>query len=134
MKLNLTYPFTTKYTKGYLVTNKENRKMVCLYNNHKDRTTISYARYLVSVKEKRFLNEDEHVDHIDNNKTNDDIQNLQILTPLENHNKTFKTGETLIDFICPVCNKNFSLTKRQSHKINPTCSKKCGGIKSHWKK
>ena len=133
MKITLEYPYNELYSKGYLVTNKENRKMVCLVNNKTDRTTISFARYLISVKEKRILSKEEQVDHIDEDKTNDDITNLQILSPIENHHKTFKKGETMLSFICPVCFKPFQLTKRQSHKVNPTCSRRCGGIKSHWK-
>ena len=73
------------------------------------------------------------VDHIDNNKTNDLIENLQILTPKENNQKSFLKGETLFEFKCPVCKKIFKLTARQSHKKEPCCSRKCGGIKSHWK-
>lgn len=133
MKLQLEYPYNNKWRYGYLVTNKENRKMVILFNNSKDRTTTAYARYLLSCKEQRFLKKSEQADHIDGNKTNDSLENLQILSPKNNHNKTFKVGQTMIKFSCPVCNKNFELTARQSHKLNPTCSKRCGGIKSHWK-
>ena len=133
MKIELEFPFNDIWQTGYIVTNKDNRKMVCLYNNQKDRSTISLARYLVSVKERRLLSKDEHVDHIDNDKTNDSLENLQILSPIENHNKSFKVGETYYSFTCPVCGIDFKLSARQSHKTNPTCSRKCGGIKSHWK-
>lgn len=134
MKIHLQSPFSKDWKVGYLVLNTENRQMVCLYNSQSDRTTISYARYLMSIKLDRYLSIDEHVDHIDEDKTNDNIDNLQILSPKENHNKSLKTGETFIGFICPVCKIDFKLSKRQSHKINPCCSRKCGGIKSHWTK
>ena len=133
MKIQLEYPYNTRWKNGYIVTNKENRKMVILVNNRKDRTTTAYARYLLSCKEQRFLTNEEQTDHIDNDKTNDSLENLQILSPLQNHNKSLKVGQTMIKFICPICDKHFELTARQSHRLNPTCSKKCGGIKAHWK-
>lgn len=134
MKINLEPPFLKDWSTGYLVVNTENRRMICLYNSQVDRTTISYARYLMSVHLNRYLNDDEHVDHIDEDKTNDNIDNLQILSPKANHNKSLKVGETYLDFVCPVCKIDFKLSKRQSHKNNPCCSRKCGGIKSHWAK
>lgn len=87
MKIILEYPYTSVWKSGYLVTNRENRKNVILFNSDKDRSTTSYARYLMSVKLKRFLTSDEQVDHIDNDKTNDDINNLQVLSVKENQQK-----------------------------------------------
>jgi len=55
MKIELEYPFNITWKRGYIVTNPENRKNVLLYNSQPDRTTISYARYLMSVSLKRFL-------------------------------------------------------------------------------
>lgn len=131
MKIELQYPFNQRYKYGYIVKNRENRRIVVLYNTEVDRTSISYARYLISVKLKRFLCDSEHVDHIDDDKTNDAISNLQILSPKQNAKKT-RHAISLI-FQCPVCNKYFSLTKQKAHKkINPCCSRRCGGIKSHW--
>ena len=133
MKIQLEYPYNQDWNKGYIVTNSENRKTVILFNNSKNRSSVSYARYLMAITLKRYLTENEHVDHIDNNKTNDLIENLQILTPKENNQKAFLKGETLFEFKCPVCKKIFKLTARQSHRKEPCCSRKCGGIKSHWK-
>lgn len=84
MKIELQPPFDKEWKHGYLVTNKENRKMVCLVNDRKTRKTISYARYIMSVKLGRELSKEEQVDHIDNDKTNDSIDNLQILTAEDN--------------------------------------------------
>ncbi len=131
MKIQLEYPYNQDWNKGYIVTNPENRRTVILFNNSKNRSSVSYARYLMAITLKRYLTENEHVDHIDNNKTNDLIENLQILTPKENSKKAAK-GKTYRDFICPVCQKEFQLESRQSHKNQPCCSRKCGGIKSHW--
>lgn len=132
MKIELQKPYSEIWNRGYLVTNPENRKNVILYNSHSDRSTTSYARYLMSVHLGKIISDEYEIDHIDDDKTNDVIENLQILTKLENHHKQFKTGEITIQFICPICNSKFELTKRSAYKkVNPCCSKKCGGIKSH---
>jgi len=132
MKIELQNPYAKDWKRGYIVINPEGRRTVILFNTCQDRSSVSYARYLMATHLKRYLDQHEHVDHIDNDKTNDVIENLQILTQAENSLKSAK-GETLFSFMCPVCAKVFTLTARQSHKINPTCSKRCGGIKSHWK-
>ncbi len=130
MKLELEEPFKSRWQRGYLVTNSENRKNVVLYNSEADRSSISYARYLLSVKHGRFLNSDEEADHIDDDKTNDDINNLQILTPYENKVKESANRIVLHTFICPGCNTSFSLTGRQlgqrKNREEPTCGKECG--------
>ncbi len=87
MKLELEEPFKSRWQRGYLVTNSENRKNVVLYNSEADRSSISYARYLLSVKHGRFLTSNEEVDHIDDDKTNDDFSNLQLLTQEQNRIK-----------------------------------------------
>ena len=84
MKIDLEPPFSNIWKHAYVVKNRENRNMVCLVNDYKDRTTISLARYKMAIKLGRMLDSNEQVDHIDNDKTNDDINNLQLLTPEEN--------------------------------------------------
>ncbi len=139
MKIKCEYPFENFI--GYIVTNKEPRKHICLISQlDKKRTTISYARYLMSVKEKRILEKNEVVDHIDNDKSNDVIENLQILSYLENNLKNLKhRGIELakpITTLCPICKKDFIRPSRSIlYKINkgkkPCCSRTCGGKFSH---
>lgn len=76
---------------GYIVINSENRRNVCLVNSEQHRTTISYARYLMCVKLGYIISSEFEVDHIDEDKTNDDIENLQILTKKENLQKFKET-------------------------------------------
>jgi hypothetical protein len=133
-KINLEFPFSEDFKAGYLNVNKEPRRVVLLVKKDNSKTSISYARYLVSCKEKRYLSKEEHVDHIDNNKLNDNISNLQILSQKENNRKNRE--KIFISLICPICGKTFSKERRQlSHKIKmgkvPTCSRICGGKKSH---
>ena len=113
------YPYDNYYL--YIVFHKgENRNYANLIPIDKSRglkrKTISYARYLVSVKEKRILSKTEHVDHKDNDKTNDDIDNLQILTLSENNKKEAKRhGKKYVMLKCPNCNRIFEREKRQTH-------------------
>lgn len=133
MKIELEFPFNVKWKRGYLVTNKEPRRNVILYNSHTDRSTVSYARYLMSVSLGRLLGKAEVVDHINNDKLDDRLDNYQIISPTENVRKSSK-GITYKEFVCPVCQVTFTLEARRfSGKTSPTCGKSCGGKKSHWK-
>lgn len=67
----------------------------------------------MSVNEKRILNKDEHVDHRDNNKMHDNINNLQILTLKENNIKAAKIkGKKMVVLQCPLCKTIFEKKKR----------------------
>lgn len=110
-KIELLPPFKEVWKSGYIVVNSENRRNAVLYNSNKDRSTVSYARYLMSVYLGRFLASSEHVDHINEDKTDDRIENLQILSCGENSAKNvkFRTGGRLKAYIkCPSCHICFS--------------------------
>lgn len=137
MIIKLEYPFKEVWAKGYIVTNKEPRRQVVLFNSESNRTTISYARYLMSVKLERFLTEDEHVDHIDNDRLNDVIENLQILTKAANNIKATRqryAGVQKVRIKCPTCKEVF-VRRRGLTQVIPSlkgkvscCSKKCRDI------
>lgn len=111
-KIKLQFPYTTKWSTGYMVINKENRKHVLLIASDGKRSSTSYARYLMSVHEGRFLEKDEQVDHIDNDKTNDVIENLQILSVTDNIRKeAAHKGKLTAEIKCPECGKVFTKCK-----------------------
>jgi hypothetical protein len=90
---------------------------------------MTYARYLLCVREGRWLTPDEEADHMDDDYMNDDPSNLQILTPDANKRKSAR-GVTLVQLICPGCDKSFERERRQTHLVKggrfPTsCSRKC---------
>ena len=128
MKINLLFPYSDDWKHGYLQVNGENRKTVILYNSPSDRSSTAYSRYLMSTKIGRYLNEYEHVDHIDNDKTNDDISNLQILTNKENNIKEgLRRRKVRVKLKCSYCGEEFEREPRQMHKGNTKfyCTRRC---------
>lgn len=98
------------------------------------RRTQSYPRYLMEQYLERELLPEEHVDHINNDPTDDRIENLQILTQLENSRKSTVPAE-IGTYVCPMCLSTFQKAASQvryhnekMNKAGPFCSKKCAGI------
>ena len=131
---NGTFPYS-EY-KVYLVYHKKMKRwMACLVNaTTKERHTISHARYVMSVKAKRILEKDEHVDHIDGDKLNNSISNLQILKMSEHNKKSAQESSRkrwMVEIKCPSCGRIFKRSKRQTHLVKggnyTACSRKCSG-------
>lgn len=113
---------------------KEGRKYAVLVpvdkNSGLKRTTLSCARYLMSCKEKRFLTKAEEVDHIDNDKTNDSLDNLQLLSGYDNKIKYKRyQGRKYVLLECPICKVHFEIPKNKSYlqkgALYSCCSVKC---------
>lgn len=128
------YPYDNYYI-FVVYHKKERRKYAVLYPidaNGPKRTTISYARYLLSVKAGRMLAADEEVDHIDGDKSNDSIENLQILKQREHKVKhTSKATHAMVRLRCPWCGIFFDRPKRQTYLSKggsfTACSRECSG-------
>lgn len=118
-RIRAEYPYNDYYL--YVVFHKgEGRNYANLIPMDKSgelkRKTISYARYLMSVKEKRVLDKNEHVDHKDNDKTNDDIDNLQIMTLAANNVKEARRhGRKYVKLKCPNCGCIFERRKGNTY-------------------
>lgn len=133
-EIRLEEPYSKDWKKCYLVTNRENRKTVILYNSKTDRSTTQYARYLMTVKLGRYLTKDETVDHIDEDKTNDAIDNLQVLSLNDNiakhidaHKEAIKhgtyAGYRTLGCRCDLCkayNSEYQKKWRENRKLNKT--------------
>lgn len=132
MKINLEYPYSNDWKCGYLVTNPEGRKTVILYNSNTDRSSTAYARYLLAIKNGRYLTEDEEADHIDTDHENDDYDNLQILSINEHKEKTFheQSGRSYNSFVCNNCGIIFNREIRKITKYTKYCSVECSRIKN----
>lgn len=136
-RIELDLPYSRDWDCGYLQVNREGRCHVYLYkrrygDSRERRSTVQYARYLVSVKYGRYLTKEETVDHIDGVKTNNSLENLQVLTSSEDTKKyTYNLRTSLVEIICPVCDTLFSrrrgLTQLVPSKVDTVCccSKQC---------
>ncbi len=114
---------------------KDNRKHVVIVNDNV-KTTMSYARYLMECHLGRKLLPHETIDHINNDCSDDRIENLQILSRKDNSRKEMLRPERVrkyIQFKCPNCGEEVS--KPLNHvkgnlkkgKSGPFCSRKCAG-------
>lgn len=128
-------PYGTYYLYGPTYNKSIDRNMVFLISiDGGHRTSTTYARYLMSTSLGRELSENEHVDHIDENRLNDTIGNLQILTPGENNRKSAKRHMVLLK--CPECSVEFLRQRRQTYLIknrgfSTCCGRSCSGKFAH---
>ncbi|MBF84897.1 MAG: hypothetical protein CL489_10600 [Acidobacteria bacterium] len=118
-------------------TRKDGRKHVCLV--HKEtgkRKTVSYPKYLMENHLRRFLTDDETVDHIDCDFTNNAISNLRVMDRSQHSREDVKRLKP-VEFECPMCSTSFSLEGDRlrtfsknltQDKAGPFCSRKCAGL------
>jgi len=115
--------------------NCQGRKHIILVDPASNvKRTTQYARWLIELKVGRQLINDETVDHIDGDFTNDSISNLQILSRSDNIRKSLpKTKAEIVSFRCPICNcvahkdaRKVRWNKKQG-KAGPFCGRVCAG-------
>lgn len=119
-------------------TRPDGRKHVIHYDETTGkRRTQSYPRYLMEQHLGRELTSEEQVDHINNDFTDDRMENLQLLTRQANNEKSRQYTEMLM-FECPVCENEFSRPAKdyryhqeKKGKAGPYCSKSCAGKVHH---
>lgn len=121
---------------------KEIRKgdyIYALVPDHPKATKNGYVLYHRVVMENvigRLLTDDEEVHHIDKNRYNNDISNLQLLTKEEHKLLHIKERtRKYVELICPICGKSFVIPESQSFmakkdKTYTCCSRHCGGVAS----
>ncbi len=116
-------------------TAKDGRQRIVLYENGK-RTTVSYPKYLLEQKLGRSLLPDETCDHIDGDFANNSLDNLQVLSRVDNIRKhaAVHNRAEMICCVCPECDKSFYKPARnirhnnlKQQKVGPFCSKSCAG-------
>lgn len=109
-------------------------------HDHPKRINYNYVlehRVIVENYLKRLLRDDEVVHHINENKKDNRIENLQVLS-VEEHARlhAVKQGLTLVKLKCPWCGLFFNREKRQTHliKLNnwTACSNSCRGSFSRY--
>lgn len=113
--------------------------------NKKTGKGVSYPRLLMENYLGRKLDKNEDVHHIDEDKSNNDISNLEVIDHVK-HEKMHNPRKIWYDEFrkCPICGKTFQWTdtkqksfygnrnrikKRYKHMSDvPFCSKRCAGI------
>jgi len=113
-------------------TRKDGRKIANIVNDGV-KITISWPKYLYETHYNVKLADNETIDHIDGNFTNDSISNLRILPRAEN-SRLGVVPPSKMSFICPECRKMFERLTRK-YKYNqttrkssgPFCSRVCAG-------
>lgn len=123
--------------RGIYINNHKSSKE-CSYGRRyvklvKPGTDIQYTMYLatalMAVHLNRVLQEDETVDHVNRNKTDDRIENLRIL-PRTSHSADDAVRVEITPVNCPVCNRVFRMTGKQlaynkASKSPVCCTPKC---------
>lgn len=138
MLIELQEPFKSLWRKGYISILPNQRKYVSLYNSDNEKTIISYARYLMCVYLGYVLSSDLEVDHINDDKTDDRLENLQVLTAEQNklkeHYRYLMEEQICYGFHCACCETPFLITEREwkkrlHHKVELAfCSRSCANI------
>jgi hypothetical protein len=110
------------------------RRHVVAYDGT-NRKTISYPKFIMECKLHRLLEDNEEVHHKNEIEFDDKIDNFEIINGTKHRNMHAIEAEV---FICPVCNKVFSLKGiklsrckserlRKSNRKGPYCSRSCAG-------
>ena len=114
---------------------KDGRRHVIHYDGQ-TRRTQSYPRYLMELVLGRELESWEHVDHINNDPTDDRIENYQVLTQQKNNQKSVifnGRSAKMMDLVCVCCGTEFKReARKEKDRLNrgnagPFCSKSCVG-------
>lgn len=126
-------PFSRYTLYGPVMDRREGRRKVFLvHRTNGSRTTMTLARYRMCVHLGRKLKRSEEVDHKDEDRLNDDLDNLQILSRKENTRKHAKhRGQAWLELRCPSCEVIFQRSKRATHLVKggtfTACGRKCSG-------
>lgn len=112
----------------------EGRSYVDIYFDDGTKTTKLYSRFLMEKHLGRKLKYDETVDHINEDPTDDRLENLQVLSRSENARKSAsKRSIEMITFRCPECGEWVEKkarnvrSNRKKGRDGPFCGKSCAG-------
>lgn len=93
------------------------------------RTQLQH-RFVVEIRLGRPLSTDEHVHHRDENKTNNDPENLEVLSKADHCREHFGTGRTFVERDCSCCGTRFDVELKRSNEAKKRgrelfCSRSC---------
>jgi len=111
---------------------KDGRLHIVEIDDNGKRRTVSYPKWLMENHLGRRLLDNETVDHIDNDYSNNELSNLQILDRSV-HAALDAKRIRLINVACSWCKQVFMLSRgqmgsRRNKKSGRFCSRKCSGL------
>lgn len=130
-------PYYSKSLKRYLVEGTLKGK------GRSTRIGMAYSRYLMEIHLGRFLDTKEHVHHKDENKLNDKLDNLEVLSRFNHMSLHHRSPylQHILTVACMCCGKEFDMYPIQQERFwqdlkrvknpGPYCSKSCG-MKVSW--
>ena len=116
-------------------TRKDGRQHIVVVYPDGTKRTVSYPKYLVEMYLNRYLDEDETVDHINGDVSDNSKENLQVIKRSDHVSLDVKRYKEK-SFRCPLCNTEFKLSgrylygailNRRRGKAGPFCSRSCAG-------
>ena len=132
------YPVYTRVYGPYANPSNDGRSHIILFDGGENSRTVSWPKAMMEVKLGRLLRDDEQVDHVDDDPTNDAYENFQLLTPSANMLKMRIRNDLVAkvgDFTCPQCGSPFQrkmkyVTSNQGkqNKVGPFCGRSCAGL------
>lgn len=134
MRIQAPVPFE-EYKAYKIFHRKMGRWLVCLVPlDGGKRTTILYSKFVMSISLGRILTRDEEVDHVDGDKTNDALANLEVVTRRENRRRyDMANPGKVLRLKCAYCGCSFSRRRNQTSYSKPGqmadyCSRRCVGL------
>ena len=107
---------------------KDGRQHVCLVGLGGRRKTVSYPKYLVEIRLGSYLDEDDTVDHINGDFSDNRPENLRVLKR-SGHAALDVKRRVVGDVLCPMCGTSFQPSGNQMRPdtAGPFCSRSCAG-------
>lgn len=109
---------------------KKGDYLYALVPDHPNATRNGYVLMHRVVMENhlgRLLEKNEIVHHLDEDKHNNAIENLQVMDSKEHNRMHSSTDRTIVELVCPCCGKTFSRELRNVHGGLSFCSRSCNG-------
>ena len=136
MQAEIAALYGCKYVYGPYQGLDKRRRCVLHFQGNK---TISkaYARLVMEAALGRKLNSGEHVDHIDGDKSNDALWNLQVLSDQDHRIKTAMESSARqcqkLTLACPICGADFKASRYRAKRTDAVCCSKPCARRFKWR-
>lgn len=129
MKIKAEHPYSGKVYKS--MHKKEGRFYVTIIRNGMPDTIRSYAKYVYETNTGKFVPDGMTVDHINNDKSDDRFENLQLLSIKDNIEKRNRIAKKKVVVLRCHCGKIFERRRGRTHLVKggtvSCCCRSCTG-------